>query len=71
MPGRNFLSIPGPTVVPRRIQNAMSVEQEDMRALDLPRFTKPLYEDLRRIFKAESGRVFIFPSSGTGASSVT
>ena len=26
MPGRNFLFIPGPTNVPRRIQNAMYVE---------------------------------------------
>ncbi len=67
MPGRNFLFIPGPTNVPRRIQNAINVEQEDMRALDLPEFTKPLYADMKKIFKTENGRVFIFPSSGTGA----
>ena len=66
MPGRNFLFIPGPTNVPRRIQNAMYVEQEDMRAMDLPEFTKPLYEDLKKIFKTKNGRVFIFPASGTG-----
>ena len=42
MPGRNFLFISGPTNVPRRIQNAMNLEQEDMRASDLPEFTKPL-----------------------------
>ena len=66
MPGRNFLFIPGPTNVPRRIQNAMSVEQEDMRAMDLPDFTKPLYEDLKKIFKTKNGRIFIFPASGTG-----
>lgn len=66
MPGRNFLFIPGPTNVPRRIQNAMNIEQEDMRALDLPEFTKPLYEDMKKIFKTKTGRVFIFPSSGTG-----
>ncbi|MHC8440845.1 MAG: aminotransferase class V-fold PLP-dependent enzyme [Candidatus Eutrophobiaceae bacterium] len=66
MAGRNFLHIPGPTIVPRRIQNAMNVEQEDMRALDLPNFTKPLYEDLKKIFKTQKGRVFVFPSSGTG-----
>ncbi len=67
MSGRNFLFIPGPTNVPRRIQNAINVEQEDMRALDLPEFTKPLYTDMKKIFKTENGRVFIFPSSGTGA----
>ncbi len=47
MPGRNFLFIPDPTTVPRRIQNAMTVEQEDMRALDLPVFTKPLHADMK------------------------
>lgn len=67
MPGRNFLFIPGPTNVPRRIQNAINIEQEDMRALDLPEFTKRLYTDMAKLFKAKSGRVFIFPSSGTGA----
>ena len=66
MPGRNFLFIPGPTNVPRRIQNAMYVEQEDMRAMDLPEFTKPLYEDLKKVFKTKNSRIFIFPASGTG-----
>ena len=66
MPGRNFLFIPGPTTIPRRIQNAMNVEQEDMRAMDLPEFTKPLYEDMKKVFKMKDGRVFIFPASGTG-----
>lgn len=47
MPGRNFLFIPGLTTVPRRIQNAMNLEQEDMRAMDLPDFTKLLYADMK------------------------
>jgi alanine-glyoxylate transaminase/serine-glyoxylate transaminase/serine-pyruvate transaminase len=66
MPGRNFLFIPGPTNVPQRVRNAMALEQEDMRAVDFPKFTLPLYADLKKIFKTEKGRVFIFPSSGTG-----
>ena len=66
MPGRNFLFIPGPTNVPRSIQNAMNIEQEDMRAMDLPEFTKPLYEDMKKVFKTKTARVFIFPASGTG-----
>jgi len=66
MPGRNFLFIPGPTNVPRRIQNAINIEQEDMRAVDMPEFTKPLYEDMKKIFQTKTGRVFIFPASGTG-----
>jgi alanine-glyoxylate transaminase/serine-glyoxylate transaminase/serine-pyruvate transaminase len=66
MPGRNFLFIPGPTNVPQRVRNAMALEQEDMRAVDFPKFTLPLYQDLKKIFQTEKGRVFVFPSSGTG-----
>lgn len=67
MPGRNFLFIPGPTNIPDRINNAMHLTQEDMRAVDLPEFTLPLYADMKKIFKTNTGRVFIYPSSGTGA----
>ena len=66
MAGRNFLFIPGPSNVPDRINNAMHLSQEDMRAMDLPEFTLPLYQDLKKIFKTETGRVFIYPASGTG-----
>lgn len=66
MPGRNFLFIPGPTNVPQRVRNAMAIEQEDMRAVDFPKFTLPLFEDLKKVFRTKTGRVFIFPSSGTG-----
>lgn len=66
MPGRNFLFIPGPTNIPDRINRAMHLPQEDMRAPDLPNFTKPLYEDMKKIFKTKTGRVFIYPASGTG-----
>lgn len=66
MPGRNFLYIPGPTNVPQRVRNAMALEQEDMRAVDFPKFTLPLFEDLKKIFQTKTGRVFVFPSSGTG-----
>ncbi|MCH7695560.1 MAG: aminotransferase class V-fold PLP-dependent enzyme [Proteobacteria bacterium] len=66
MSGRNFLYIPGPSNVPQRVRNAMAIEQEDMRAVDFPDFTLPLFEDLKKIFKTETGRVFIFPASGTG-----
>ncbi|MEX2525961.1 MAG: aminotransferase class V-fold PLP-dependent enzyme [Gammaproteobacteria bacterium] len=66
MPGRHFLFIPGPTNVPQRVRNAMSIEQEDMRAATFPDFTKPLFEDLKKIFQTKTGRVFLFPGSGTG-----
>ena len=66
MPGRNFLFIPGPTNVPQRVRNALAIEQEDMRAADFPQLTLPLFEDLKKVFKTRTGRVFVFPSSGTG-----
>jgi len=66
MPGRNFLYIPGPTNVPQRVRNAMALEQEDMRAGKFPQFTLPLFEDLKKIFQTKTGRVFLFPGSGTG-----
>ena len=67
MPGATPIFIPGPTNVPHRIRQAIDVPMEDQRAPDLPAFTLPLFQDLKTIFKTESGQVFIFPSSGTGA----
>jgi len=66
-PGRNFLFVPGPTNVPERVLRAMHVPMEDHRASDFPKFTMPLYEDLKKVFQTKDGQVFIFPSSGTGA----
>jgi alanine-glyoxylate transaminase/serine-glyoxylate transaminase/serine-pyruvate transaminase len=66
MPGRNFLFIPGPTNVPERILNAMHISQEDMRAIDFPSFTIPLFQDVKKVFKSKDGQVFLFPASGTG-----
>ena len=66
MPGRNFLFIPGPTNVPERILNAMHISQEDMRAMDFPSFTIPLFQDVKKVFKSNDGQVFLFPASGTG-----
>lgn len=39
---------------------------EDHRGPHIPAFTKPLFEDLKKIFKTKDGQVFIFPASGTG-----
>ena len=66
MPGRKFLAIPGPTNVPERVRQAMAIPMEDQRAPDLPAFTLPLFEDLKRVFKTHDGSVLIFPASGTG-----
>ena len=66
MPGTNALFIPGPTNLPTSIRQAIDRPMEDQRAPDLPAFTLPLLADLKKIFKTDSGQVFIFPSSGTG-----
>ena len=61
------LFIPGPTTIPEAVRSAMEIRMEDMRAPDFPKFTLPLFEDLKKAFKLKKGRVFIYPSSGTGA----
>ena len=65
--GLTHLFIPGPTNVPEAVRRAMNVPMEDHRAPDFPELTRGLFEDLKRVFANESGRVFLYPSSGTGA----
>src|SRR5918993_3668877 len=60
------LFIPGPTNIPDEVRRAMNVPMEDMRAPDFPKLTLALFEDLKRVFKTETGQGFIFPGSGTG-----
>jgi len=67
MNGHSHLFIPGPTNVPEEVRCALNVPMEDMRAPDFCDFITPLLNDLRRAFRLESGRVFAFPGSGTGA----
>ena len=52
--------------MPFRVRQAMDIALEDHRAPDLPEFTLPLFADLKKIFRTESGTVFVFPGSGTG-----
>ena len=66
MAGTKSLFVPGPTNVPDEIRRVMDVPMEDHRAPDLPAFTLPLFADLKKIFKTETGQVFLFPASGTG-----
>jgi alanine-glyoxylate transaminase/serine-glyoxylate transaminase/serine-pyruvate transaminase len=61
------LFIPGPTNVPEAVRQAMDIRMEDMRSAEFPKFTLPLFEDLKKAFKLTRGRVFVYPSSGTGA----
>ena len=62
------LFIPGPTTIPDAVRNSMNIPMEDMRSPEFSeKFTLPVFEDLKKVFKMKDGRVFIFPSSGTGA----
>jgi alanine-glyoxylate transaminase / serine-glyoxylate transaminase / serine-pyruvate transaminase len=61
------LFIPGPTNIPEAVRRAMDVRMEDMRSPEFPKFTMPIFEDLKKVFKLKDGRVFIYPASGTGA----
>ena len=67
MNGYQHLYIPGPTNVPEPVRQAMNVPMEDMRAPDFPDLVTGLLTDMKKAYRLENGRVFIFPSSGTGA----
>ncbi|PZS29280.1 MAG: serine--glyoxylate aminotransferase, partial [Pseudonocardiales bacterium] len=65
--GPMHLFIPGPTNVPDAVRCAMNVPMQDHRAPDFPELTLPLFADLKTVFANETGRVVMYPSSGTGA----
>ncbi|WP_317054795.1 aminotransferase class V-fold PLP-dependent enzyme [Roseovarius rhodophyticola] len=67
MNGFQHLYIPGPTNVPEPVRQAMNLPMEDMRAPDFPDFVQGLLIDLKKAYRMETGRIFVFPSSGTGA----
>ncbi|MFN0262917.1 aminotransferase class V-fold PLP-dependent enzyme [Tepidamorphus sp. 3E244] len=64
--GYTGLFIPGPTNIPERVMQAMTLHLEDMRAPDFGQFTLGLLNDLKKVFKTKTGQPMIFPSSGTG-----
>jgi alanine-glyoxylate transaminase/serine-glyoxylate transaminase/serine-pyruvate transaminase len=61
------LFVPGPTNVPDGVRRAMNVPMQDHRAPDFPELTLPLFSALKKVYRNETGRVFMYPSSGTGA----
>jgi len=64
--GRQFVQIPGPTNVPERVLRAMSKPTIDHRSPEFSRLGIEVLEGLKMVFQT-SGRIIIFPSSGTGA----
>jgi alanine-glyoxylate transaminase/serine-glyoxylate transaminase/serine-pyruvate transaminase len=53
--------------VPDEVRRAMNIPMEDMRAPDFGDFILPLLADLKKAFRLTHGRVFVYPTSGTGA----
>lgn len=66
MPGRHFLFVPGPTNIPDRVIRSMAVPMEDHRNPKFPDLTKPIFEDVKKVFKTTTGQVFLYPATGTG-----
>ncbi|RMD61257.1 MAG: aminotransferase class V-fold PLP-dependent enzyme [Alphaproteobacteria bacterium] len=66
MAGRHFLQIPGPSTVPERIMRAIDMPVIDHRGPDFAAVGLKALEGMRSIFRT-TGRVVIYPSSGTGA----
>jgi alanine-glyoxylate transaminase/serine-glyoxylate transaminase/serine-pyruvate transaminase len=67
MPGRPFLQIPGPTLVPERVVRAMSQPVIDHRGPKFAALVQDCLDGLKEIFKTERGQVILYPGSGTGA----
>ncbi|MCB5411381.1 aminotransferase class V-fold PLP-dependent enzyme [Pseudogemmobacter faecipullorum] len=66
MQGTRGLFVPGPTNVPEAIRKALDVPMEDHRSPDVPGLVLPLFQDLKKVFRTETGQVFLFPATGTG-----
>src|SRR5947207_6604381 len=64
--GREFLSIPGPTVIPDAVLAAMQRPAVDIYAGSLVALTDTLLADMSKIFRT-AGRSYIYAANGHGA----
>lgn len=53
MSGRHYLAIPGPSVVPDRILNAMHRASPDIYAGELHEIVPGIYEDLKKLARTK------------------
>src|ERR1043166_9912483 len=67
MPGRPFLQIPGPALVPDRIVRAMSQPLIDHRGPQFAVLLGGVLDGLKRIFQTSKAEIILNPGSGTGA----
>lgn len=64
--GRQFVQLPGPTNVPERVLRAIARPTIDHRGPEFGRLTLEVLQGMKEVFQT-SGKVVIFPSSGSGA----
>src|SRR5687768_7044855 len=67
MPGRPFLQIPGPTLVPDRIVRAMAQPIIDHRGPKFSALVHDCLDGLKEVFQTTRGHIVLYPGSGTGA----
>ena len=65
--GRDFLALPGPTTVPHEVLQAMQRPAVDIYGEELTAVTDSCLDDLRRVFRTEQGRTYIYIANGHGA----
>jgi alanine-glyoxylate transaminase/serine-glyoxylate transaminase/serine-pyruvate transaminase len=64
--GREFLAIPGPTVIPDKVLQAMQRPAIDIYSGEAVELTDTLLRDLKKIFRTD-GKVYIYAANGHGA----
>jgi len=67
MPGRPFLQIPGPTLVPERVMRAMAQAVIDHRGPTFGALVRDCLAGLKDVFQTTRGQIILYPGSGTGA----
>jgi alanine-glyoxylate transaminase/serine-glyoxylate transaminase/serine-pyruvate transaminase len=65
--GRNLLAIPGPSVIPDRVLNAMHRPSPNIYAGELIETTATVFADLKRVARTEAGTVAIYIGNGHAA----
>ena len=65
--GRDFLALPGPTTVPDEVLQAMHRPAVDIYGEELTAVTDSCLADLKRVFRTEAGRTYIYIANGHGA----
>ena len=66
MKNQNPIFIPGPSNTPDVLKAAMNISNFDHRAADFADDYIPLLNDLKKVFKTETGQVLLFSATGTG-----